>query len=309
MTLRLLILFLMALLFNSSVKILNAFVLVKHWRRRSPGSQVALGLRLCSTAVPSLQGLPGDPQFDEAMMKLALRHAQFAYRQKEVPIGAIVVSNKDGIVLSTARNSVEKYGDSTAHAELLAIRKASSLVKNWRLLDCTLYTTLEPCPMCMGAIQGSRINKVVYGAKDIRIGACGSWIDLRHGNPIEATREEESDTHNHDHSSHVGGKGVVSYKPHPYHNVQVVGGVLEYECGDIIKKFFKWRRREATMKKSEDKQGEMNDGLDLNRGYLITDTDDNEINEPIRDISTMSAIDVGEDEEFEMVDGSRGERR
>ena len=70
MTLRLLILFLMALLFNSSVKILNAFVLVKHWRRRSPGSQVALGLRLCSTAVPSLQGLPGDPQFDEAMMKL-----------------------------------------------------------------------------------------------------------------------------------------------------------------------------------------------------------------------------------------------
>ena len=148
-------------------------------------------------------------------MRLALRHAQLAYRQKEVPIGAVVVETETGKVLSTARNSVEKQMDGTAHAEMVAIQKAAQVIGNWRLNNCTLYTTLEPCPMCMGAIQSSRIGKVVYGARDHRLGACGSWIDL------------------------------VKDKQHPFHTVEVQGGVCESECSDILKRFFRWRRSEA----------------------------------------------------------------
>ena len=160
---------------------------------------------------------------DDHFMRLALRHAQLAYRQKEVPIGAVVVDTETGKVLSTARNSVEKQMDGTGHAEMIAIQKAMQVVGNWRLSNCTLYTTLEPCPMCMGAIQSCRVGKVVYGAKDHRLGACGSWIDL------------------------------VNEKQHPFHTVEVQGGVCEVECGDILKRFFRWRRSEA--KSSGDRGG------------------------------------------------------
>ena len=124
------------------------------------------------------------------------------------------MDNNRGVVLSTARNSVEKLTDGTAHAEMLAIQKAGEVVGNWRLANTTLYTTLEPCPMCMGAIQASRIQKVVYGAKDPRLGACGSWVDL------------------------------VGANKHPFHQVEVTGGVCEFECSDILKRFFQWRRQE-----------------------------------------------------------------
>ncbi len=94
------------------------------------------------------------------------------------------------------------------------LRQAASMRNNWRLNNCTLYTTLEPCPMCMGAIQGFRIKRVVYAAPDLRLGSLGSWIDLVNAN-------------------------------HPFHNVEVTGGVLEEESSILLKRFFQMRRREA----------------------------------------------------------------
>eukprot|EP01041_Mallomonas_annulata_P004603 gene4603-9142_t len=145
-------------------------------------------------------------------MKLALRHAQHAFREKEVPIGAVVVDG-NGTVLATARNRVEHFKDATAHAEIQCLRAASELRGNWRLSDCTLYTTVEPCAMCMGAIQGFRVRKVVYAAKDHRLGALGSWINM-----VDAE--------------------------HPFHKVEVQGGILEEDSSILLKRFFQMRRRE-----------------------------------------------------------------
>jgi len=149
---------------------------------------------------------------NEFYMKLALRHAQHSFREKEVPIGA-VITDSDGIVIATGRNQVETLKDGTAHAEILCLRKAANVIDNWRLNNCILYTTLEPCPMCMGAIQNFRIKKVVYAASDHRLGACGSWINL------------------------------ISSK-HPFHNVELEKGVLEEESSILLKRFFQMRRRE-----------------------------------------------------------------
>jgi tRNA(adenine34) deaminase len=169
--------------------------------------------RLLST-VNRASGLPESiDDKEEHFMRLALRHAQHSFREKEVPIGAVIVDG-DGIILATAGNEVESRNDVTAHAEISCIRKAALIKKNWRLSDCTLYSTLEPCPMCMGAIQASRIKRVVFGAPDIRMGACGSWINL------------------------------IDSK-HPFHDVEVVGGLLEEESSTLLKRFFQMRRREA----------------------------------------------------------------
>ena len=161
---------------------------------------------------------------DEHYMRLALRHAQHAFREKEVPIGAVIV-DADGVILATSRNQVEAKNDVTAHAEISCIRKAAQIKKNWRLSDCTLYSTLEPCPMCMGAIQASRITKVVYGAPDIRMGACGSWVNL-----VESK--------------------------HPFHDVLVVGGLLREESSTLMKRFFQMRRREASEGAIKDSSGD-----------------------------------------------------
>jgi tRNA(adenine34) deaminase len=147
---------------------------------------------------------------DEAFMRLALRHAQHAYREKEVPIGAVIVDN-NGIVVAASRNRVESEFDATAHAELDCMRKAAKIKMNWRLSNLTLYSTLEPCAMCMGAMQAFRIDRVVYGAKDIRLGACGSWIKI-----------DEN---------------------HPYHKIQISGGVLSDESSNLLKSFFVNRRK------------------------------------------------------------------
>ena len=96
-------------------------------------------------------------------MRLALRHAQHAFREKEVPVGAVIVDQRNGEVIATSRNNVEKNNDVTSHAEIECIRKAAKITGNWRLSDYTLYTTLEPCVMCMAAIQSARLKKVVYG--------------------------------------------------------------------------------------------------------------------------------------------------
>lgn len=113
---------------------------------------------------------------DKEYMKIALDEAKKAYDAGEVPVGAIIV--KDGKIISQAHNNREKTGDATGHAETLAIRMACDAIGSWRLEDCELYVTLEPCPMCMGAIINSRIKRVVFGAKDAKAGACGSLVNL-----------------------------------------------------------------------------------------------------------------------------------
>lgn len=146
---------------------------------------------------------------DEEWMRRALEEAKLACEQGEVPVGAVLVfQNK---VITSAHNQVESLIDATAHAEMLCLRQGASVLGNWRLTGCTLYTTLEPCPMCAGALISSRVDRVVWGAPDVRQGAGGSLISL------------------------LG-------EPHPIHTVQVTRGVLETECAEIIKSFFQRRR-------------------------------------------------------------------
>ena len=142
-------------------------------------------------------------------MKIALKQAKKAAKKGEVPVGAIII--RDGKVIAKAHNLREKTKKATAHAEILAIEEANKKLKSWRLDSCTLYVTIEPCPMCAGAIIQSRIKTVVYGAKDIKSGS-------------------------HD--------SVVNLFDRPYnHKVNVVDGVLEDECGKIITDFFKKLRK------------------------------------------------------------------
>lgn len=120
---------------------------------------------------------------DEKFMRLALRQAEMAFDAKEVPIGCVIV--KEGKVIGKGYNQVETLKDATAHAEILAIGAASSALENWRLSDCTLYVTLEPCPMCAGAILNSRISRVVYGSPDARFGGCGTTVDVISNNALQ----------------------------------------------------------------------------------------------------------------------------
>ena len=109
-------------------------------------------------------------------MKIALEQAKLASNEGEVPVGAVIVKNSE--IIATARNNREATGDATGHAELLAIREACAKLGDWHLHDCELYVTLEPCPMCMGAIINSRLGKVYFGAKDAKAGACGSVLNM-----------------------------------------------------------------------------------------------------------------------------------
>lgn len=117
------------------------------------------------------------PPSDDDFMRMALAEAAAAAREDEVPVGAVVV--KDGRVIGRGRNACERLQDATAHAEMIAIGAASQAIGSWRLEDCTLYVTLEPCPMCMGACLNARVARVVYGAPEPKAGACGSVVDLR----------------------------------------------------------------------------------------------------------------------------------
>ena len=109
-------------------------------------------------------------------MKKALKEAEKAYYKGEVPVGAVIV--KDGKIISRGHNLKEIKKDTTKHAEIIAIEKASKKIDAWRLEDCDIYVTMEPCPMCMGAIINSRIRKIYYGIPDLKAGACGAVIDL-----------------------------------------------------------------------------------------------------------------------------------
>lgn len=143
-------------------------------------------------------------------MNEALTQAKKAALLGEVPVGAVLVS--EGEIIARAHNLVETGKDATAHAEVLAIRYASEALDKWRLSECDLYVTLEPCPMCAGAILLSRVSKVYYGAKDPRIGALGSAFDL----------------------SNIGGM------PHRF---EAIGGLLGRECAKLLTDFFTKQRK------------------------------------------------------------------
>jgi tRNA(adenine34) deaminase len=142
-------------------------------------------------------------------MQIAIALAQQAAKQQEVPVGAIIV--KDGIVIGQGSNAPISLNDPSAHAEILAIRDAAKSLGNYRLVDCTIYVTLEPCAMCAGAIQHARIAQLVYGAKDPKTGACGSVINLMAESKLN-------------------------------HHTEVVSGVMSVECGKLLSDFFKQRR-------------------------------------------------------------------
>ncbi len=150
-------------------------------------------------------------ELDEYFMRLALSLAKEAADAGEIPVGALIV--KDGELLATARNECEARHDATAHAERLAISRAGERCGTWRLSGCTLYVTMEPCPMCTGAVIGARVDRIVYGVKDPRAGACESLIRLP-SYPLE--------------SSPV-----------------CTGGVLAEECRRLLQDFFAARRRKA----------------------------------------------------------------
>jgi tRNA(adenine34) deaminase len=117
------------------------------------------------------------PPDDHHFMSQALDEARAAAGEGEVPVGAVVVC--DGRIIGRGRNACETLQDATAHAEMIAIGAASRSLGSWRLEDCTLYVTLEPCPMCLGACLNARVRRVVYGAFEPKAGACGSVVDLR----------------------------------------------------------------------------------------------------------------------------------
>ncbi|CAM0117044.1 tRNA-specific adenosine deaminase [Rhabdochlamydiaceae symbiont of Dictyostelium giganteum] len=146
---------------------------------------------------------------DEAYMRLAIQEAKNGFDRGEVPVGAVLVFQNQ--VVAAFSNQVESLMDATAHAEMLCLKKGFSVLKNWRLMDCVLYTTLEPCPMCAGALISSRIKRVVWGAPDLRQGAGGSLISL------------------------LGQK-------HPIHTVEVSSNVLGEESSHLMKLFFQRRR-------------------------------------------------------------------
>lgn len=162
------------------------------------------------------------PEFsDEYWMLEALKRADIAEQHGEIPVGAIVVKNNQIIAEGFNRSITDN--DPSAHAEMIAIRGAGHVLKNYRMLECTLYVTLEPCPMCAGLLVHSRIKRVVFGAADTKTGSAGSIMDL--------TRHEKLN-----------------------HQLEVTSGVLAAQCGDKISSFFKMRRAQIKAAKQTDKQ-------------------------------------------------------
>ncbi|MEU6028580.1 tRNA adenosine(34) deaminase TadA [Streptomyces tauricus] len=143
-------------------------------------------------------------------MRLALDQAGLASRGKDVPVGAVVLAPDGTTVLATGHNEREAAGDPTAHAEVLAIRRAAARTGEWRLTGCTLVVTLEPCTMCAGALVQSRVDRVVYGARDEKAGAAGSLWDVVRDRRLN-------------------------------HRPEVIAGVLDEECARLLTEFFRGR--------------------------------------------------------------------
>ena len=190
----------------------------------------------------------------QSLMDVALDQAREAGKLGEVPIGAIIVKeiqNEEGnhdkkdsqqdrqfILLSKGQNEIEKIHDASAHAELQALRSASRNIQNWRLINTTLYTTLEPCPMCLSAAQAFRVSKIVYGAPDLRLGAIETHIQL------------------------------LDVAKHPFHDtMEVEGGIKREECSTLLKDFFR-ERRKRNKKKAKMIEPSPNklDGANNNKG-------------------------------------------
>ncbi|KAE9595723.1 putative tRNA(adenine(34)) deaminase [Lupinus albus] len=174
-------------------------------------------------------------RMDEIFMKEALLEAKKAADTWEVPVGAVLV--QDGKIVARGCNLVEELRDATAHAEMICIREASNLLRTWRLSDSTLYVTLEPCPMCAGAILQSRIDTVVWGAPNKLLGADGSWIRL-----FPDGGESSSEP-----------RDIPPVPVHPFHpKIKIRRGVLAAECADIMQQFFQLRRRKKKEESSND---------------------------------------------------------
>ncbi|MDL9984455.1 tRNA adenosine(34) deaminase TadA [Providencia rettgeri] len=155
-------------------------------------------------------------EIDEYWMQQAIELALKAQDLGEIPVGAVLV--KDNRLIASGWNRSIIDHNPTAHAEIMALQQAGQVLSNYRLLDTTLYVTLEPCIMCAGAMIHSRINRVVYGAKDFKTGACGSYLDI------------------------MGQAGLNHY-------VDVTGGVLEEQCSSMLSAFFKLRRAQKKAQK------------------------------------------------------------
>jgi tRNA(adenine34) deaminase len=162
------------------------------------------------------------PEFsDEYWMAEALKRADIAKEKGEIPVGAIIV--RDNQIIAEGYNLSITEHDPSAHAEMMAIRAAGKVLENYRMLDCTLYVTLEPCPMCAGLMVHSRIKRLVYGASDEKTGSAGSIMDL--------TRHEKLN-----------------------HQVEVTSGVLAEQCSNKLSEFFKMRRAQIKAAKKAAKK-------------------------------------------------------
>ena len=146
-------------------------------------------------------------QYDDMFMQAALIEAEYAFSRGDVPVGALIVRNNN--ILSSG--SDKKLNDPTEHAEMIAIREASHKIHHWNLIGCTLYVTLEPCPMCAGACVNSRISRVVYGAKNYKSGAGGTLYNILRDSRLN-------------------------------HTCEIQSGILESECLKILQKYFFKRR-------------------------------------------------------------------
>ena len=145
-------------------------------------------------------------------MRLALREAKRAFDEQEVPVGAVVVQN--GRVIARGHNRPVHLSDPAGHAEIIALRRAARRLGNYRLTDCTLYVTIEPCAMCAGAIVHARLRRVIFGARDPKAGAVGSVL-------------------------------AVLNHPKLNHQVEVAGGVLGDDCARLLRRFFRARRKKV----------------------------------------------------------------
>jgi tRNA(adenine34) deaminase len=148
---------------------------------------------------------------DERFMRMATEAAKIAQDNGDVPIGAVII-HKDRVI-AKAYNQREQLNDPTAHAEIIALTQAAAALENWHLNGCTIYVTLEPCPMCAGALVLARIDRLVYGCADPKAGACGSLYNIVQDNRLN-------------------------------HRLDVTAGVLENECSQLLQDFFKLRRTE-----------------------------------------------------------------
>jgi len=159
---------------------------------------------------------------DTILMRAALDEAIQAFDAGEVPVGAVVVH--EGRIIGRGHNLRETLNDPTAHAEVIALTAAAASLESWRLDECTLYVTLEPCPMCAGALVNGRVARLVYGAADPKAGACGTLYN-------------------------------IVQDPRLNHRMTVTAGVLESDCADLLREFFR-QRRKSPLKVSKNESGE-----------------------------------------------------